>query len=426
MRRHRTTRLGAPVLGLVLVLAGCAGQEVEEDPRGALRDAIMEFRDYDGVELVIGAQLDETAQQSALRDGELSEEELTVLTDSTLTVRGVEGDGDDDGTSELVLVVGEETVATVRALADYELYALVDLPAIERVATALDAGPGFAQGISEFEQMAGLFGLGQIASAAREAEWIRVAGLREMVEATGAAQAADDQPDDAELEQIGRELGERLLAFLEDDDVEVAHLGDDDVGERVRVTAAGAQLRELALDVIEALDEVTDGATDPTGMTPGTAELRSELEESISDDVRLSFDAWIDDGHISQLAVDVFELARMGDQPDVPDGEFLLAVGIAEFAGPIDAPDAEVTFDVFETFGAVMDGLGDLGGLGAEPDRAPADPDPGVAEEEPEAGLDEDVCIPEEQAEQLLQGMGEDPHDLDPDEIEAIVGVPVC
>lgn len=424
MQRHTTTRLGAIIAPFVLALAlvACNDQEVEEDPRSALRDAVMEFRDYQGVELTIGAELDEAARASAMQEGELSEEQLALLTDSTLTVRGVEGDDDADGESEFVLVVGDETVVTVRALADYELYALIDLPAIERVAESLDVGPGFQQGLDEFEQMAGFFGLGQVASAAREGEWIRVAGLQELVDMAEEPEPAEEEIDEADLEALAREVGERLLDFLEDEDVEVAHVDSDDVGERVRVTAQGEQLRDLAVDVIESLDDVA-GVADPTGTGMGTAELRAELDEAFADDLVVSFDAWLDRGELSQVAVDVFELARAADAPDVPDGEFLIAVGIAEFSGPIEAPDADVTFDVFEIFGEMMGGLGDLGDLDGDPF---ADEAPEQLPDDADEGVEQDICLTEDELEQFLEQMPEDQRELSDEQLEEMLGVPIC
>lgn len=423
MRRH-TTRLWATLLVLVLTLglAACDGESVEDDPRGALREAVMAFRDYGGIELTIGAQLDEAAQASARDEGDFTEQELALLTDSTLTVRGVEGEDDAQGQSEFVVVVGDETVLTVRALADYELYALIDLPAIERLAESLDAGDGFQQSIAEFEQTAGLFGLGQVASAAREADWIRVAGIQQMVEMSEQEQSGgDEELDEADLEALAREVGERLLDFLEDEDVAVEHVGSEDVGERVRITATGEQLRELALDLLEPFDEVAGDAADATGTGMGTDELRAELEEGIPDDLRVSLDAWIDDGELSQVAVDVFELARAAEtEEDVPDGEFLIAIGIAEFAGPVEAPDAEVTFDVFEIFGTM---LGELGG-----DLGEGVPDEGLDElpEDGELELGDDFCLSEDEVAGFLEQLPEDQRDLDDDEIEAMLGLPVC
>lgn len=424
MRARTFTRLGAVLapVALALGLVACNGQDAEEDPRGALRDAVMAFQDYQGVELTIGAELDEAARASAMEEGEFTQEQLALLTDSVLTVRGVEGDGDQDGESEFELAVGGERVLTLRALADYELYALVDLPAIERVAESLDAGPAFQQGLDDFEQAAGFLGLGQVASAARDAEWIHVAGLQQMADMAEEQAPDEEELDEADLEELAREVGQRLLDFLEDEDVDVSHLGSDDVGERVRVTADGAQLREVAVDLIDALDDVT-GIADPAGMGMGPDELRAELEASIPDDLVVSIDAWLADGELSQVAVDVFELARAADAPDVPEGEFLIAVGIADFAGPIEAPETEVTFDVFEVFGELMGGLGDLGDLEGDPfaeedgQQPPDDADP---------GLDEDICLSEDELEQLLEQMPEEQRDLSDEQIEEMLGVPIC
>lgn len=419
MRRHANLRAATLVVVAVLavIATACADdQDAEDNPRGALRDAVTAFRDYSGIELTIGVELDEAAQASARDEGDMSEEELALLTGSTLTVRGVEGDGEDDGESEFVLVVGDETVLTVRALADEELYALVDLPAIERVASTLDAESDFQQGMAEFEQAAGMLGLGQVMSAAREAEWIRVTGLQEMIEMAEEQAPEEEQPDEADLEALARDVGERLLAFIEDEEVDVTHVGSEDAGERIRITADGVQLRELAVDLVESLEEVA-GVADPTGMGMEGPELRAELENAIPDDIEVALDAWIDDGEVSQVAVDVFELARSADTGDVPDGEFLVVIGISDFEGPIEAPDTDVSFDVFELFGAMMGELGADPSAGGGTDELPDDP---------AAGLDGDMCLTEEQLEPMLEQLPEEQRDLDPDELEEMLNVPIC
>lgn len=411
MQPHSRSRLLAVLLPLVLAagLAACEDQDAQEDPRAALREAVMALGDYDGIELMIGAQLDEAARQSAMTEGDLDEEELALLTGSTLTVRGVSGDGDEDGESEFEVVVGDESVLTLRTLPDDQLYALIDLPAIERVAEQVDAGAGFQQGIDQVEQMAGMFGLGEVVAAAREAEWIRVVGLDQMAQM--AEENAEGQPDEADLERLGREVGERLVAFI-DDDVDVDHIGSDDAGERIRITAGGAELRDLIADVFDALDDATE-LSDPAGLGMDPAQLRAELESSIPDGIRVSVDAWVDGGELSQVAVDLFSIAREAGEEDVPDGEFLIAIGLAEFTGSIDAPDTDATFDVFEVFGGLLGGLGDLGGDDPFADEAPPD-------------LDEDTCLTEDDVEQLRAQLPEEQRDLDDDELEAVIGLPVC
>ncbi len=421
MNRHPRMRWGALLLPFVLALGltACDDQDAEEDPRGALRDALMELRDYEGIELVIGAELDEIAQQSAMQEGGFDEDQLRLLTGSTLTIRGLAGDGDDDGQSEFEVVVGDETVLTVRALSDAQLYALIDLPAVERVAESLDAGAGFQQGLTQIEQMAGVFGLGEVAAAAREAEWIRVTGLDEMT-AQAEEQTGEDQPDEADIEQLARDVGQRLMAFIEDDDVTVEHLGSDDVGDRIRVTAGGAELRDLVADVFESLDETAD-LGDPTGMGFDPAQLRADLDESIPDDTRVSFDAWVDGGELSQVAVDIFGVAREAGEEDVPDGEFLIAIAMSEFTGSVEAPETDVTFDMFEMFGDMAGGLGGLEGGDPFADEAPEDPTDGGAPE-----LDESACLSEEEADQLRAQLPEEQQDLDDDELEALIGLPIC
>ena len=428
MRRFGTMHLTTLVLTLVLTLGlvACDAREAQDDPRGALRDAIMALRDYDGIEAVLSAQLDDAARASARTEGGLTEDDLAVWTSATLRLRAVAGEGDRPGSTELTLVVSDEHLVTLRMLGDHETYARLDLPAVERVATSVGAGDQLAQGISEFEQLAGLAGMGEVASAAREAAWIRVAGLQDLADIGVLQDSSPEPPEDLERDQLAGEIGARLLDVLDDPELDVVHLGDEAAGERVRVTAGGTQLRDLSLDLLDALDEI-GAATDTVGM--GAGALRRQLEQSIPDELQVAVDVWIDDGELSQVAVDVFELARTAGQPDVPDGALLLAIGLDELTDTIETPDADVTLDMMELFGAAMGGLGALEDLG-ETGVTPEDPDtvpPGEqAPGEVPPGEDPDVCLPADQAEQLIEGSGQDPTDLDEDEMEALLGLPIC
>lgn len=439
---HPLSLLLAPVLAISLV--SCADDEVEEDPRAALRDAVASMDDWDGVEITVGVQLDEAAQESARTEGELSDDELSVLMDSNLVLRSAEvGDGDDRDTElEVVLTVADAEVLTVRSLPGYQVYALIDLEAMEDVADGFDEGESFRQGLAEMEQAAGMFGMQEIFEAAREAEWIRVTGVEQMANmAEGMmGDAGMEQPDEEELEEAGRNVVDRTVALFDDERIDVEHLGSEDAGERVHVTARGPALREYLGDVLVELDAV-GGLPDPTGTGLGVDEMRAELEQDIPDDLEARFDVWIEGGEISQLAVDVFEVARAAGEPDVPDGEFLIAMQISEFTGGIEEPDTDVTFDLFGMFGGMMGGM--MGGLGDDPfaddpfDEDPFDEDPFADEDltedplaedelpENELGDMDDFCLTEEEIDQMLSQMPDDQREIAEEEIES-GAIPVC
>jgi hypothetical protein len=427
---HLLSLLLVPVLALTLV--ACDDDDVEEDPRASLREAVAALGEWEGAEITLGVQLDETAQDSARQEGELSDDELDLLMNSNLVVRGSQTGDDEDATGEveMVLTVADEEVLSVRNLPEYRLYALIDLEAMENVAESLGEGDSFREGVAEMEGMAGMLGMQEIFAAAQESEWIRVTGVEQMagmVEGM-AGQEAQEQPDAEDLEDAGRNIAERLVRFLDDDGVGVAHVGSDDAGERVSVTIQGAALRELLGDVFAELEAV-EGMPDPTGM--GMGDVRQELEESIPDDTEVRFDAWIDGGELSQLAVDVFEVARAAGEEDVPDGEFLVAMAMSEFTGGIEEPETDVTFDVFEVVGGFMGGM--MGGLGGDPfaddgmdDAFEGDVDDEFAEEDfTEEDLGEEFCLTEEEIEQMLSGMSEDQREIAEEELEA-GAIPIC
>jgi hypothetical protein len=190
--------------------------------------------------------------------------------------------------------------------------------------------------------------------------------------------------------------------------------------------------------VLAELDAV--GGMPDAGMGMGVGDLRQELEQSIPDDTEVRFDAWIDGGELSQLAVDVFDIARAAGEEDVPDGEFLVALAMEEFTGGIEEPETDVTFDVFGVVGNFMGGM--MGGLGDDPfaDDAFEDElaDEGFedeafeddafeddVEELPEDGMGEEFCLTEEEIDQMLSGMSEDQREIAEEELEA-GAIPIC
>jgi hypothetical protein len=413
----------ATLLLFALVATACGGDDagVEDDPEGALRDALEELADYDGFELLVQLSADEEARAQALREEDFTEEELERLLTASVLVRTTTQGDEDEGAAEFILTVDDEPVAELRALPDMDLYLRVDLEAIAE----LSDDPEMRAEIDELAQQAEAFGLRDAVEAAQRGDWIRVTGLEQLINLFGEAPAAQDTTDDEEAERLSEEIAEAAIRFV-DEDVTVTYVGSDDAGERVRATTDGAAIQRF-LDEVGSIAASSDalGGNDPQ-------ELAGDLE--LDDDQTVTLDAWISGGRLTQIA---FDLATLGEEADT-EGELLLVIGIDEFTGTIDEPEDAAQVDLFGLIGGFMGGLG---GPGQEPfDEGEFDDgfdDDGFDDGEFDDGefdegeFDEgefdqgEACITEEEIEQMREFLEpEEQQELD-DAIEAGI-LPVC
>jgi hypothetical protein len=382
------TRLRAFVVLLVLALgaAACGGDSgVEDDPEGALRGALEELADYDGIELLVQLSADEATRAQMLREGDLSEEDVELLLTASLLIRAT-GEDDEDGAAAFVLTVDDSAVAELRVLPDMELYLRLDL---DRVLDLVD-DPTARQDVDDLVAQAELIGLRDVAEAARRGEWIRITGLEQLLNLFGATPPRADDVDEDEADELAEELSQAAVRFL-DDDVEVTYVGSDDAGERVRATTSGAALRRF-------LDDVNRIAASSDTLAAANPQDLSGQFDDIPDDAVVSLDAWISDGRLTQIALDLSEFDEDGEI----EGELLLVVGIAEFTGSVDAPDDAVDVDLFGLIGGFMGGFGGpgLGAVEEDPFGDDAFEDDAFDEGEfDEGSFDdlEDACLSEEE-----------------------------
>jgi hypothetical protein len=403
------------VLLLAVTTAACdraGGTSVEDDPEGALREALEALADYDGVELLLQLSADETARAQALADGDMTEDELELLLTSSVLVRA-SGDGDEDGAAEFVITVGDSAVAELRVLSELDLYLRLDLDAV----LELVDDPEARQTIDELATQADAFGLREVVEAAQRGEWIHVTGLEQLVNLFGGPQAQpQDDVDEEEAERLAEEFSAAAVRFL-DEDVSVTYVGSDDAGDRVRATTDGAALRSFLeeLSTIAASSDAFGGA-DPQ-------DLAGELDE-IPDDTTITFDAWISGGELTQIALD---LAALDDSGEL-DGELLLVIGIAEFTGSVEAPDDAARVDLFGLLGGFMGGLGGPGGdlFGDDPFEDEAFDEADAAED---GAVDEDAfgadCLTEDELDEMRAFLDEEQQEELDQAIEAGL-IPVC
>jgi hypothetical protein len=398
------------VAALALTSVGCdrGGTSVEDDPEQALREALEELADYEGIELLVQLSADDDAQAQALREDGLDEDELELLLTASLLVRAT--GGDDDGRAEFVVTIDDDAVAELRVLPDTDLYLRLDL---QRLIELVDDPEATTQ-LDELALQAEAFGLREAVEAARAGDWIQVTGVEQMLNLFGMSPTPAEEVDDDEAERLAEELSAAAVRFL-DRDVDVTYVGSEDAGERVRATTDGASLSAFLEDVnrILASSEALGGA-DPQDLAGDLGDL--------PDDATVSLDAWLQDGRLTQLALD---LAALDDEGTI-EGELLLVVGVAEFTGSVDAPDEAVVVDLFGLLGGFLGGFGG-GGPDAFGDQEPDDGfDDGTFDDDAfDESFGADDCLSEEELDQMRAFL-EPEEQAELDEAIEMGIIPVC
>jgi hypothetical protein len=382
MRRATTTTATAALLAVALTACAGGGPDVESDPEAALREAIAALGDYDGIELIASIDADEDALVAAA-EGDLDGDDVRLLLDSEVVLRGVAADDDDEGQgqAEVVVALGGETVAELRAVDDQAVYVRLDPDAAAEALDDPDLRADLEDAISTLDDV----GLGDVATTVRDGEWIRLTGLQQLADATGAEEPSEEEAADLRARLVGS-----LQRFL-DEDVEVTYVGEEDPGERVTATTTASALAELLEEVTTAAGDLGGLAGDDLGFDP----------DEVGDDP-VTVDVWLDRGRLSQVGVDLANLAEDGD--GAPEGTFLL-VRVEEFGGSVDAPSEATEVDLLQVFGQLLGGgfggaPGGDGADGAAPDLDAEAPEADATDGDPLGG----GCIPQEEIDAVTGG----------------------
>jgi hypothetical protein len=401
-RRH-LLRLSL-VLALFALSAGCDGAtdaiegvassepDVEEDPAAALRDAVAALEDWKGIAAEVRIETDAAARANVIVADDLSEEEVEFWLASSLVVRaGDVGDPDAAGL-ETSIIVGGDTVFDLRVTGDERFFVRLDLDRLSELSKRSELAERSEDAeildVDELLVAARMFGLGDVALAASEGRWVELIGIDDVMDLAGDEPAEEPEIDDAELDALTERLSTTFQRFV-NDDVEVAYVGDDDPGERVRIVTDGASLEALVAELTSDLDRA--------GLLEDVAgENLDDLD--IDDDQVVTVDAWIDGGELRQLG---FDPSTFDDAKDLP-GEILVLITLDEFTGSVQAPDDAEPFDVLSTFGAFFGGMGSdpFGDRDALFDEAPFEDD--------EAFDEDGACITDEELAELEEFAGAD------------------
>ncbi len=181
-----------------------------------------------------------------------------------------------------------------------------------------------------------------------EGEWVSLEGFGE------ASQQLTGQSPPAVPQQ--QEIIDELTKSFEED-ATVTSQGTDDAGEHLTVALPLRETYERFLN-----DFANLGAQLPPGARfPDASEVPDE---------DITLDVWIEDDRVTQLELDLLQIAAIAEEEEVPEGveRFAFRTEIDEFNEEVEAPEDAVAIDpqqIFGLIGSIFSGLG--GATGSAP-----------------------------------------------------------
>lgn len=335
----RMKKACAVIASALLLGTACAGSgSGSGDPEGSLIDALEALLQTDAYTQTITFQSDADSLV-ALSEGDLDEGSATKILDSSIVISAAEADDPADATAEVIFNIAGTNSLEIR-FTEGHLYLRAD------VAHLLETfGEDPAQLDTIAREVQGQPGL----------EWVDEALAGEWVVVRDAAALAQQMGGGTTLSgEQQKQLVNDLLQSIEEH-ATVTDEGEDEAGQHV---AASLPLRETLQDLIQSLGPAA-------GMAGG--DLQGSLDEIPNEDIVIDF--WIDDGTVTQLAVDILQFQEAIEESgeEFPEGveEFAVLVQIEEFDGNVEAVADAVEIDtaaLTQAFGGLLGG-----GLGGAP-----------------------------------------------------------
>jgi hypothetical protein len=316
-------------VGAVVALAGCGGSDSAPDtPKSELVASVTQLGQADALTTTVRLDASPAALRALAGSGgkPVSRSTLASLASARLVVENTAGSG--DGRSYSVrAITGGQTVIELRVVSGV-LYVKGDVHGL----LALLHKQGALK-----ELKASPTPLPQFVTALVDGRWVSLqAGA---LSALGSLAGTDSSADPSQ--------GPKLLAALRDvfqRDVTAKKVGSDPALDHLVLTG---DLRTIAADVKASL----------AGAVPGGAVLTDKLSATDLPKRTIRLDAWVKDGALTQLTVD---LAQFTDAGNVPSGTavpltFTFDRSGADIVAPPDATPVDLT-QIGSLFGALTHG----------------------------------------------------------------------
>ena len=328
MRAGKVKCLALVAVALVAAACDWGGSQGDPEAQRSFETALDSLAGYEGIELVF--TLESTPEDLARLDEAeetLGREGAEMILNSSLTV--VSNDvGPEDAQVEIVANIdGNEDAVEVR-MVDGHLFMRAEA---RELFETFDGDQSRLNAAAEFGAEVSL----DFIAPAIEGEWLGVANIDQLVEQFGAGPSASPAATG--------NVGERLAAILRD--ASVSSNGSDEVGNHLSVRIP---FRESVKDFVALLRQLGG----PTGALP--LPDTSGLGEG-----DLTVDAWVDDGRLVQLEVDLLEIGELvNEKPPAGVERFAIRMRIEEFTSDVKQPKSALMIGATEIFGLLLRGSG--------------------------------------------------------------------
>lgn len=304
MRRGLSTFSAVAATGAVLVLAGCGGgssSSTPKDPKGELSASISNLSDSDV--LTVAFKLETTASdlQAFAKSGKnpttLSDADAQAIAGASLVIETKTNNGKKlsevkggDSKAANVSFRGVDngkTYAEIRVISG-NLYLQGDLKGILTLAH---------QPKTYAEVKARAAQLPKFVQAFVAGNWVSINGDAAKGLASQFGVNANQSPSQAQSQKLINDLKNII-----NKDVTVTKKGTDDKGDHLVLSG---NTRQLATDFVGSL----------SSSVPGGAALGQQVKPGDVPNRTITVDAWVKDGKLAELSLDVVQFAKPGEAP---------------------------------------------------------------------------------------------------------------
>ncbi|HEX3327806.1 MAG TPA: hypothetical protein VHV50_12515 [Actinomycetota bacterium] len=300
---------------LLATACGSSSDKTSGDPEGTLLVALLKLQNAPStVTLTLHSDPQSLQALTAQGGGSLGAK-ADILLNSSITVSHTHASNPRDASSEITVRIGSDQSAIETRTVNRTLYVRVDAMGLLKT---FGQSPAEIQRVVKEAKASGL----DFAVPALQGKWLSLAGLDKL-----AAKSVPMQGD--KQSQARNAFFQRLLSSAK-----VTRVGDDSAGEHLAIDVPARQAYAGIQDLISNL-----GA----GLPPGA----SLPDPGSIPDKNIRLDAWVRDGKLTQLELDVRQFAAFGGQP-LPAGVHTLAIRMTfkDFTGTITAPAGAVPVDL--------------------------------------------------------------------------------
>ena len=304
MRRRIETFTALAATGAVVALAGCGGSSsptTPKDPKGELSASIGNLSNTDALTTTLKLETTAGDLQTIAKSGKkpttLSDADAQAIASANLVIETKTTNGkklselkagDSKSTNVSIRGVdGGNTLAEIRVIAG-NLYLQGDLKGILDLAH---------QPKTYGELQARAATLPKFVQAFVGGKWVSINGDAAKGLASQFGVNTQQSPSSAQSQQLINDLKNII-----DKDVTVTKVGTDARGDHLKMSG---NTRTLAKDFVNSV----------TSEVPGAAALSNQLQPSNVPSRTMTVDAWVKDGTLSELSLDLVQFAPPGEAP---------------------------------------------------------------------------------------------------------------